>query len=230
MKKELVADIIEWDITNWSKSLSYWSQHVDIKNAPKYCLELGGRRGGLSLWLALNKHRVICSDLESPQKDAYKLHSKYSCADKITYQAIDATNIPYSHQFDLVVFKSILGGISRDGNIRLKKKTIDEIHKSLKPNGQLLFAENLAASFLHKFFRKNFVSWGKSWNYLKFEEIEEIFCSFEKLQFITVGFLGAFGRTPWQKRILSHVDSVLEPMIPPSKKYIVIGIATKKGS
>src|SRR5690606_19856240 len=111
----------------------FWTRNIDLNSSAKECLELGGRQGGLSLWLAVNGHHVICSDLDSPEAHASKLHSKYELNNRITYQAIDATEIPYENKFDLVVFKSILGGISRGGNDQRKQETIDQIYKALKP-------------------------------------------------------------------------------------------------
>lgn len=227
MNKELIQDIIEWDIKNWSKSLKFWSDNIDINNKEYTCLELGGRRGGLSLWLALNGNKVICSDLKSPEEHASKLHTKYDCSDKIEYATIDATNIPYENKFDIVVFKSILGGISGHGKDELKQTTIDQIYKSLKPGGKLLFAENLESSFLHQTLRKKFIQWGSRWNYLKFKEIEPLFKDFEKIEYQTVGFLGTFGRTEKQRKLLSSVDAILNPFIPKAKRYILIGIAEK---
>jgi SAM-dependent methyltransferase len=227
MEKELLEDIIEWDIINWSKALKYWKSKIDIVSKNYYCLELGGRKGGPSLWLALNGNNVICSDLESPDEIASVLHKKYQCEDVITYEAIDATNIPYQDHFDIVIFKSILGGISRNGKDKLKAKTIFEIHKSMKPGGKLLFAENLESSFLHKFLRKQFVKWGDEWNYLKYADIDNLFSSFTSVKFITVGFFGAFGRTERQRQFLGRADNIFEKVVPQSSRYIVIGVAEK---
>lgn len=228
MDKQLIKDIFEWDIVNWSKAIDFWTEEVDITSHNLTCLELGGRRGGLSLWLAVNNNTVICSDLESPKTHASELHTKYNCTDKIEYQGINATNIPFENKFDIVVFKSILGGISGNGNDHLKKETLDQIHKCLKPNGKLLFAENLEASFLHKRFRKVFVKWGSRWNYLKYDEIENVFGSFESVKYKTVGFLGTFGRSEKQRHFLSKMDNLVERIIPKRKRYIVIGVAEKK--
>jgi len=225
--KELIEDIIEWDVANWSKSIIFWERKIDLKDKNYSCLELGGRMGGLSLFLAKNGNNVICSDLESPEELASDLHKKYGYESRISYQSIDATRIPYENKFDIVTFKSILGGISRNGNNKLKKITLDEIHKSLKPKGKLLFSENLEASFIHKFFRKRFVKWGTEWNYLKYYEIDELFSSYSKLEYITVGFWGTFGRTEKQRKFLGRIDNVFDKIVPKSKRYIVAGIAEK---
>ncbi len=227
LDKKLIDDIIEWDVVNWSKSIIFWKRKIDLKDKNYSCLELGGRRGGLSLFLAENGNNVICSDLESPEEFASDLHKKYGYESRISYQSIDATRIHYENKFDIVTFKSVLGGISRNGNNKLKKITLDEIHKSLKPKGKLLFSENLEASFIHKFFRKRFVTWGAEWNYLKYSEIEELFSSYSKLEYITVGFWGTFGRTEKQRKFLGRIDNVFEKIVPKSKRYIVVGIAEK---
>ncbi|RYM32797.1 class I SAM-dependent methyltransferase [Brumimicrobium glaciale] len=224
---ELTQDIFEWDILNWSKALDFWTKEIDIKDKNFKCLELGGRRGGLSLWLAMNNNSVICSDLESPEEIAEKLHTKYNCTDKIEYQSICATDIPYENAFDIVVFKSIMGGISGNGQDHLKKQMIDQIYKSLKPNGKLLFAENLESSFIHKGFRKTFIKWGERWNYLKHDEIKHVFSSFDKVKFKTVGFFGTFGRSESQRNFLSKLDNVVTKVVPKSKRYILFGVAEK---
>lgn len=225
MNKNLLKDIIDWDIVNWSKALSYWEKNVELQNKNLQCLELGGRKGGLSLWLSLKGNNVICSDLENPENEASSIHKKHNA--NVRYQAIDAANIPFQNQFDVIAFKSILGGIARNNNNALKQQVISETYKALKENGVLLFAENMESSFLHKLTRKLFVKWGAEWNYLKPEEIESLFSQFKRVQFITVGFLAAFGRNETQRRVLGKLDRIVEKFIPKKKRYILIGIARK---
>jgi SAM-dependent methyltransferase len=222
-----LKDIIDWDITNWSKALSYWENRTELENKNSNCLELGGRKGGLSLWLALKGNNVICSDIESPEQYAYEVHKKYECKSPISYRAIDATAIPYKNTFDVIAFKSILGGISRNKQDALKQQTIDSIYRALKSNGVLLFAENIEASFLHKTIRKKFVSWGNEWNYLKLDEIEGLFSSFKSVEYITIGFWGAFGRNEKQRNLLGRFDRLFETLVPKRMRYIVIGVAKK---
>jgi SAM-dependent methyltransferase len=104
--------------------------------------------------------------------------------------AIDGKAIPFENHFDIVLFKSILGGIGRNGDTESRRKVISEIHKSLKPGGKLLFAENLGASRAHKFLRKRLTSWGSYWNYLEMEEVGELFNQYDSLIYDTAGFLG----------------------------------------
>jgi SAM-dependent methyltransferase len=227
MTKELTKDIIQWDVKSWSKALSYWDSKVEW-NKIQHSLELGGREGGLSLWLALKGKSVVCSDLKDVQKTAEQLHKRHHLSTWITYQDIDATNIPYEEYFDLIVFKSIIGGIGRNDNYKNQHKVFKEIYKALKPGGKLLFAENLAASAVHRRLRKRFVQWGSSWRYVSLDEMKEFLSDFSYYDIKTTGLLGTFGRTERQRNVLSAVDDlVLNKICPDRWKYICYGIAEK---
>ena len=227
MTKELTKDIIQWDVKSWSKALSYWDSKVEWDKI-QHSLELGGREGGLSLWLALKGKTVVCSDLKDVQKTAEPLHKRHHVSTWITYQDIDATNIPYEEYFDLIVFKSIIGGIGRNDNYKNQHKVFKEIYKALKPGGKLLFAENLAASAVHRRLRKRFVQWGSSWRYVSLDEMKEFLSDFSYYDIKTTGLLGTFGRTERQRNVLSAVDDlVLNKICPDRWKYICYGIAEK---
>jgi SAM-dependent methyltransferase len=227
VKKDIIKDIIQWDIKAWSKALSYWNCNVDW-NKVNIGLELGGREGGLSLWLALKGKRTICSDLTNVKSTAEKLHSLYNVSSVINYQDIDATTIPYENYFDIIVFKSIIGGIGSHNNFENQKKVFNEIHKALKPGGKLLFAENLVASPFHQKLRKAFVNWGKSWRYVSLNEMEVFLKDFSTYDLKATGVLGTFGRNERQRNLLSTIDQlILNKVCPSSWKYIVYGIAEK---
>ena len=221
-KKEMLNDIIVWDVENWSKAIRYWEQVLPVRDKQYQCLELGSSKGGMSLWLALNGNSVLCTDLNGPERDAYFIHEKYNCRSKIQYAAVDALDIPFKNKFDIIIFKSIIGGISSNSEEN-KAKVIEQIHKALKPGGQLLFAENLEATYMHKVLRRNFGT--KGWNYLRFNEIKPAFSAFKKVTYKTVGFFGCLGRNEWQRNMLGKIDGFLNGLIPDRFKYIVIGVA-----
>jgi SAM-dependent methyltransferase len=227
MTRKIIRDILQWDVKSWSKALTYWEKSIEwdeVQNG----LELGGREGGLSLWLALKGKAIICSDLKDVKNTAEQLHLLYDVSSWINYEDIDATNIPYENYFDLILFKSIIGGIGRNDNYEIQKKVFKEIHKALKPGGKLLFAENLSASPLHQLLRKQFVNWGSSWRYVSVEEMEEFLEEFSSYQMKTTGVLGAFGRNESQRNFLSIIDDlILNKVCPGGWKYISYGIAEK---
>ena len=172
--------------------------------------------------------KTVCSDLHGVKDSASPLHKRYDVDSLITYQDIDATNIPYENHFDVIVFKSIIGGIGRNNNMEMQQKTFKEIHKALKPGGKLLFAENLAASPIHQAMRKRFVRWGNSWRYVTIKEMKMFLKDFPCVSIRTTGFLSVFGRNEGQRNMLSAIDrSILNHISPDHWKYIVYGIAEK---
>lgn len=227
MINRLTKDIIQWDVNSWSKALTFWDNNIDWNNIQNG-LELGGLGGGLSLWLALKKKLTVCSDLKDVKHTSEPLHIQYNVNDLIKYQDIDATNIPYENHFDIIVFKSIIGGIGRNDNIELQQMVFQEIRKALKPGGKLLFAENLIASSIHQKLRKKFVKWGSSWRYISIEEMKIFLSDFSSYDIRSTGVLATFGRNERQRYLLSKIDEwVLNKVCPATWRYISYGIAEK---
>ncbi len=225
---ETEKDILQWDVNNWSTALHYWDKNINWQKV-ETCLEIGGREGGLSLWLALKGKKVISSDFEKSKINAEPLHKKYKLEDKIQYQDINALDIPYENHFDVIVFKSVVGGIARnyDDGKQIQQQVFNQIYKALKPGGKLLFAENSVASPLHRYFRKRFNNW-VSWRYITLDECKEFLKNFSSVDLKATGVLGGFGRSEKQKELLSKADkAILNMLTPKSWKYIIYGIAEK---
>lgn len=226
--RKLLEDIFEWDVVNWSVAIDFWKNHLHVPLNGAQVLEIGAHNGGLSLWLALQGANVICSDARDPVDRGLNKHKRYGVTDKISYEKIDARHIPYKDYFDIVVFKSLLGGVRGYHGDDAHFQVISSILKSLKPGGQLLFAENLEGSSIHRYARKQFVAWGDFWKYLKISELPSLFVEFTAVEFMTCGFTGSFGRKEWQRRILGCLDKrIFAKFLPPSWRYIAIGVATK---
>jgi SAM-dependent methyltransferase len=228
MNKKHLAEFIEWDVCNWSKALSYWTRHTKINFTNCSALELGARNGGLSLWLALQGARVVCSDIDTPGDSARMLHDSRGVSHLIRYESIDMTSIPYENEFDIIVFKSVLGPVGRLGGKLSQARALSEIHKTLKKGGELFFAENHIGSSVHQFLRRKFVPWGGSCRYLSISDMKEFMLPFSKVQYCTIGFSGAFGRSEWQRSILGVLDEkVFDHFVPAGWRYIIAGIAGK---
>jgi SAM-dependent methyltransferase len=145
----------------------------------------------------------------------------------ITYQAIDAVSIPYEEHFDLVLFKSVLGDIGRGGRDELQELAMQEIYKSLRPGGELWFAENLTGSPLHQLSRK-FIKRGLLWRYVSIEEVRQLLSPFCGHSYRTTGFLAIFGRNGLLRDVLGTFDRLLFNHIVPARwRYVAIGVAKK---
>ena len=227
-------DIVQWDINNWSKALSFWEKEIEKtadKNNP--ILTLGERYGGLSLWLASNGYKNICSDYEVPESKAHELHKKYKVDDLITYKNIDIFNIPYpDNTFDVVVIKSVIGGLKlshKDKSTRTlenQKKAVDEIKRVLKPGGIYLGAENMQGGLLHKFLR-NYTKKNTGWRYFTQDDLFFLLDGFSEIKIQFYGYLGTLFSSKLVNSITGAFDKVLSKIIPSKIRYISFFIVKK---
>ncbi len=224
----LLSDVIEWDVPNWSVALRYWRTHTRQCLPNARALEIGARHGGLSLWSAMNGMHVLCTDIEGPSSEAVEKHRRYGVGERVTYAPLDAMAIPYTNQFDVVMFKSVLGGIGRLDHKEHQQSAILGMYRSLRDGGELWFAENLRASPCHQYLRKRYVDWGERWRYVSIPEMKEFLSVFSSVQYTTVGFLGTFGRSARQRTVLGTLDRLgADRLVAESWRYILIGIANK---
>ena len=216
-----ITDIIEWDTVNWGKFISFIDANK-IDFTEKQVLDIGARNGGISLFCASKGGKVVCSDLHGPTEEAKALHKKYGLEKLITYEVIDALNIPdkYNSYFDIIIFKSVLGGIGYNNNIRQQKLFVENVYRSLKKGGILIFAENMKSTGIHVLLRKKFNKWG-TWHYETENEIMDLFSKFNLESKQYVGLLGCFGRNESQRVFLGKLDNmVFDKIVPEQHRYI----------
>lgn len=224
LSKKQLADIIQWDIKNWSKCLDFWEENATL-NTNQTVLALGEREGGMSLYFALKGHDVICSDYNPLPETTKVMHTEYGVADKISYLDIDMKAIALADEsIDVVVFKSVIGAL---GNKPDQETALKEIFRVLKPGGVFLFAENLEGSKFHQYLRKKFVSWGERWQYVTNNDMVNWNSSYQSIKTKPLGVLGLFGRSEKQRKLLAGLDVVLSPLTPKKWRYILFGVLKK---
>ncbi len=222
--QDLNQAIFEWDVINWSKSRKLWDPKIKTISSGKG-LGIGERGGGLSLYMARHGLEVTCTDLNDFPESTQKLHENFKVKDQVTYQKESVLELSFPDEtFDLVMFKSVIGALSKKEN---QQQALDEIYRVLKPGAYLLFAENLEGSALHRFLRKKFVKWEHYWRYLSYKNDLDLFDKFSECNYSTHGFLGAFGRSEKQRKVLGKADKLVEKMVPSGMRYILVGTCRK---
>jgi SAM-dependent methyltransferase len=220
----LIRDVIEWDVRNWSKALPFWRSHL-AGEQPQIALAIGERGGGLSLWLATQGIRVVCTDFGVSLEPARDLHRRYGVSPLVTYADLDVTAIEYPDaSFDVVVFKSVLGALRTKER---QAQAMQEIRRVLRPGGTLLFAENLVGSRLHAWLRSRFVPWDVNWRYLDLDGDRDLFDVFGAVELRTWGVLALFGRSERQRDVLGRIDELVTPAASAGWRYILFGACVR---
>ncbi len=145
---------------------------------------------------------------------------------QISYAAVDAVKLEAREEYDVICFKSVLGGIGYGNNRAAQETAVRNLYRALKPGGYLVFAENLTATPVHQFLRKKFNRWN-TWRYITIEEALDFCSDFSEVRWRCFGFLGTFGRNERQRRLLGRVDKAFDWLLPSSAKYIVSVVARK---
>jgi SAM-dependent methyltransferase len=230
---QLMRDIVSWDVRTWSKAVVFWEAVLSARGPgrPLRCLEIGAGSGGPSLWLALQGHDVLCTNWHAAEAHATPLHQRYLESGQIrpgqiTYLDVDATQIPFENEFDLVVFKSVIGGVGTKGD---QDRAMEGIRRALKPGGTLLFAENLRGTLLHRLVRTiAYRVRGTSWRYVTVKELEPHLARYARHDIRTTGFLSMFGLNEKQRDALAAADDrVFNRLVPTPWHYVSYGTATK---
>lgn len=215
----------EWDTATWSRAVRAWGPDLLDREAtdhPVRCLEVGARRAGLSAWLASRGHHCVASDRVLPERPNHPGDGRVEPA------VLDLLAAPLEQRFDVIVVKSVLGSVrSLHGEGGLQKAQANLV-TMLADGGAVWFAENLAASPVHRFVRRRFVAWADRWHYFTPGELRSAMApGCEVDTFATTGLAAAFGRTESQRDLLARVDSAVESVVPEAARYVGYGVARK---
>lgn len=233
MSKLPVKDIIEWDILNWSKLLGLWQPVLNKLDKDARILVIGERNGGLSLWLALNGFKVICTDRMEVTAQAKEIHKKYGIAHLITYSSFDIVNGSIQeNSYDVIAAKSVIGGLKENPSDKatrtfdVQKKAVNNIHKMLKPGGYFLSAENMPGNIILQSYRKN-KGKDKAWRYLSIADIHELFTPFSRIRLHTFGLIPTNFPGSFLNKASYFINSMISPLAPQRTHYIAFTLAEK---
>jgi hypothetical protein len=226
---ELLHDVLTWDVVTWSSALTFWQQYASVDLTRSSALEIGaGESGGLSLWLALQGCDVLCTTPGNVSERVRAMHRRYGVGHRIRYASLDALELHDQHAFDVIAFKSVLGGIGTNDRFDRQQEAIARLHAALRQGGNLLFAENLAATRAHAALRSHFGAGKDRWRYPTIREMDRLLAPFAAVHHTTAGFVGSWGTTEMQRRVSGAVDAFLcRWLVPASWQYVMLGVAIK---
>jgi hypothetical protein len=226
---DLLRDVLAWDIATWSPLLSFWRQHATVDFATCQALEVGaGESGGLSLWLALRGATVTCTSYGGVGDRVRLLHRRYGVEHRIVYAGLDALALDERERFDVIAFKSLLGGIGTADRIDRQRNAMARFHRALRPGANLLFAENLSSTRVHAALRSRYGAGKDRWRYPTVPEMDEWLAPYSHVRCATAGFLGTWGSHDAVRRMSGAVDAWLcRRVIPSDWQYAMFGVAVK---
>lgn len=222
------ADVLGWDVRTWSPALERWEREVGEAPPRLRCLEVGAGPGGPTLWLASRGHEVVCTNLANTEGQAAPLHRRFGVQDRVEYRDIDLREgLPYRDEFDVVVFKSVLGGLGDD--LGFARDVIDEIRAALRPGGVLLFAENIRGGLVHRAARAlAYRVRGTSWRYPTLDELRGLVTRVGEADLAVGGVAAVLGPTERVRRVLAGADrAALDRLTPERWHYMAYGVARR---
>jgi len=227
--RELLLDVLAWDVVTWSSALTHWQQYASVDLTRSTALEIGaGESGGLSLWLALQGCDVLCTTPGIVSERVRTMHRRYGVGHRIRYASLDALELRDEQAFDVIAFKSVLGGIGTNDRVDRQQEAVARLYAALRHGGNLLFAENLAATRAHAALQSRFGVGKDRWRYPTIREMEGLLAPFSAVHYETTGFLGSWGTNELQRRACGAVDAFLcRWLVPASWQYVMLGVAIK---
>jgi ubiquinone/menaquinone biosynthesis C-methylase UbiE len=179
-------------------------------------LEAGAHEGGLSLFAVEAGGRAVCSDRQHAYSAAQTvLHRAWDVHPQ--HVTADVCDLPFrSNSVDIVMLKSVLGGIIATGGALAAQSSFLSIHRVLRSGGAIVILEQLEGDPLSRRIRRTLFP-HRHWHYFTPPELLALLSSFRVqtvrhetvLSHLTEGRVGSahvFVRGAlWADRFLEYV-------------------------
>jgi hypothetical protein len=232
---QLLAAALGWKVTSWKRALEEALRHLPPNLAGRMLLEVGTGPHGLSLLFSRLGCRVVCADRRMDYtRESIAVHQRHGihCLHFLT----DARRLALRpRSFDMVVMKSVLGGIYSQAGREGVMATLGSVREVLRPGGAFIALEQLDGGIATRLGRRiRYPS--RRWHYFRIQELdpgtpESLLRGFDAVQLMPVTLL-SHNMEEWLPhrhplvRAATRLDRVLEPLVPANWKHLVAIVAT----
>ena len=228
--RAMVEDCCGWNKKTWADGVEYALSALPDDLRGKRVLEVGAsNRSTIAPILAAKGARAVCSYYQKSkglvENGRLKyIRDKYGIADIPTLEA----NIYDIHgRFDVIVMKSVLGGICRSSNYDCIRSTIKKLSKDNVADGGVILSIDNGYVTLFEKLRLYRGKGGRSWSYLDRDKLLACLSDFDV---VTKGFgylnvasasfqLG--GNFEFINNIVYRVDKALISLFDPSERAVL---------
>jgi ubiquinone/menaquinone biosynthesis C-methylase UbiE len=236
VEDKLLHDIFDWKAASWNRLFREILLSVEFSPTGKTVLEVGAHKGGLSLFFSLLGCSVICSDVNvESMSRAKQLHSGWGrCC---SYMAMDVRTLPLrSESLDVVIMKSVLGGVYSCDGENAAIESIWEAYRVLKKGGLCILLEQLRGDPLSCWIRSRKFP-ARNWHYFRKEEFDQansanLVKEFEKVKLKCLTFFShileqKFSPNSILVRAACIVDQMVERFVRDNWKHLIGVVAIK---
>ena len=179
--RALIEDCCGWNRKTWADAVEFAVATLPVDLSGYSVLEIGASdRSTLAPLFVAKGADVVCSYYRKPKDliengSLRRICSKYGLASP-PVQEMDITDL--QGNYDVVVMKSVLGGVCRSGDYKQIRSMIQKISKSLSIRGLLLTIDNGYIEMFERL-RTALGTGGNTWTYIQRDNFAESLAGFD---------------------------------------------------
>jgi hypothetical protein len=234
--RNLIEDCCGWNRKTWADAVEFAVSQLPARLDGKKVIEIGaGKNSSISPIFASKGADVLCSYYGQHQQDVENgqlrvVITKYGL-DKILVEARDIYNLPET--YDIIVLKSVLGGICRNGNYAKLRTVVNKLLKeNVERGGYILSLDNGHVGLFTRF--RNLWGAGKNrWTYFSRDKLLDSFSDHD-IQVKGFGFVNFGAAKFWLRKgefvnhIVYFIDKITLLLIDPKDRAVLSTVIRKK--
>jgi hypothetical protein len=228
--RALIEDCCGWNRKTWADAVEFALGALPYDLSGKLVIEVGAsEKSSLAPIFAARNAHVVCSYYNKPpgfiERPLHRLCVKYKLHDIPT---IDANVMALPGRYDVIVMKSVLGGVFRNNDYEgLSALMRRLVLNNLNPQGTILSFDNGYINAFHKLRHKHHSGGGVSWTYLKRDKLERALNGFD---FVIAGFgYLNVGQNALLNSLVYQLDKLVVGLVKPTERAVLASVIRNSG-